>query len=110
MLPSVRLMAPLGAGLLTIAAWIVLWMGLLCKSLSLLGVLRVDASVETAGLDISKHGGHAYEGMLDVEGQSRKRTASEAQGRTVRHGAAAPINSVVPADIPTTVTAWLPEP
>ncbi|KAJ1622644.1 ammonium transporter AmtB-like domain-containing protein [Pavlovales sp. CCMP2436] len=50
---------------ITAIAIIVAWVGgcstILFASLRLLGVLRVPADIEEAGMDVSKHGGGAYD-------------------------------------------------
>lgn len=45
---------------LAIVIWVSLTMGLLFFALHKLGVLRISVDEEIAGLDISRHGGHAY--------------------------------------------------
>jgi len=47
-------------GILVIAAWVMFHMGLLFFVLKMFGVLRISPEEEQAGLDVSKHGGSAY--------------------------------------------------
>ena len=41
-------------------AWVITLTSILFLSLKLAGILRTSADVERAGMDVSKHGGHAY--------------------------------------------------
>ncbi|CAG9460414.1 unnamed protein product [Pedinophyceae sp. YPF-701] len=47
-------------GIIVIAAWVCFWMSVLFFSLKFAGLLRVSPEEEMAGLDVSKHGGSAY--------------------------------------------------
>jgi len=49
------------SGLLIILLWVLTCSMLLFVPLKLLGVFRVPEAIELAGLDVSKHGGAAYE-------------------------------------------------
>lgn len=49
-------------GILVIFAWVTLTMGPFFFLLRKLNILRVSPSEEMIGLDVSKHGGHAYYG------------------------------------------------
>ena len=58
-------------GVLIEIAWVVTTCALLFFSLKQLGVLRSSADVERAGMDVSKHGGHAYPEDKDTTGSFR---------------------------------------
>jgi len=47
--------------LICIIAWVGLWSVLMFFTLKKIGILRVSAEMEAAGMDVSKHGGSAYE-------------------------------------------------
>ena len=47
-------------GVLIEIAWVVTTTTVLFMALKMLGILRTSADVERAGMDVSKHGGHAY--------------------------------------------------
>jgi len=49
------------SGMIIIVLWVGTMASILFLSLKFLGIFRVSPDVETAGLDVSKHGGHAYE-------------------------------------------------
>lgn len=55
-----RLLASQVIGIITIATWVCGLMGIFFSILKALGVLRISAEEEQAGLDVSKHGGSAY--------------------------------------------------
>jgi Amt family ammonium transporter len=55
-----RLFACQIIGILCIFAWVTVMMGPFFFVLNKLGMLRVSPAEELAGLDVSKHGGHAY--------------------------------------------------
>ena len=48
--------------LLVETAWVVITSALMFLPLKMTGLLRVSAEIEAAGMDVSKHGGSAYEG------------------------------------------------
>ena len=48
--------------LLVETAWVVITSALMFLPLKMTGLLRVSAEIEAAGMDVSKHGGAAYEG------------------------------------------------
>ncbi|OIT34884.1 PREDICTED: ammonium transporter 1 member 3 [Nicotiana attenuata] len=54
--------------LLSIVVWVSLTMGPLFYVLQKLGILRITADEEIAGLDISSHGGYAYEANHEESG------------------------------------------
>ena len=47
-------------GVLIEIAWVTTTTAVLFMALKMLGILRTSADVERAGMDVSKHGGHAY--------------------------------------------------
>lgn len=47
-------------GILTIFAWVFGLMSIMFGTLKFFGKLRISAEMEQAGLDVSKHGGSAY--------------------------------------------------
>lgn len=55
-------------GVLSIIAWVLTLMTPLFYALKRLGLLRISPEEEHAGLDISKHGGSAYNGDLTGAG------------------------------------------
>ncbi|KAG2488574.1 hypothetical protein HYH03_012893 [Edaphochlamys debaryana] len=55
-----RLLASQVIGVLCIAAWVMGLMGTLFSLLKAMRLLRISATEEQAGLDVSKHGGSAY--------------------------------------------------
>jgi Amt family ammonium transporter len=57
---SGRLLAAQLVGIAAIAAWVCFWTGLLFYCLRLARQLRISPEEEQAGLDVSKHGGSAY--------------------------------------------------
>ena len=40
--------------------WVAFWSLLMFFGLKFAGMLRVSEEIEMAGMDVSKHGGHAY--------------------------------------------------
>lgn len=54
------------------AAWVTCMMVPLWLLLKIVGLLRVDPAHETAGLDVSHHGGSAYPGGTDLESSDHK--------------------------------------
>ena len=57
---SGRLLGVQIVGVLIEFAWVSVMATLLFMALKLMGILRTPADVERAGMDVSKHGGHAY--------------------------------------------------
>jgi Amt family ammonium transporter len=55
-----QLLASQLIGIITIAAWVVGLSGMLFFALKMLGCLRISEEDEHRGLDVSKHGGSAY--------------------------------------------------
>ena len=47
-------------GVLIEIAWVVTTTAILFLCLKMAGILRTPADIERAGMDVSKHGGHAY--------------------------------------------------
>ncbi|KAK4368446.1 hypothetical protein RND71_012238 [Anisodus tanguticus] len=54
--------------LLSVVVWVSLTMGPLFYLLQKLGILRISADEEVAGLDISSHGGYAYDASQEESG------------------------------------------
>jgi len=57
---SGKLLACQIVGILVIAAWVMFHAGVLFFILKMVGILRISPEEEQAGLDVSKHGGSAY--------------------------------------------------
>uniref|UniRef100_A0A7S4EW55 Ammonium transporter AmtB-like domain-containing protein n=3 Tax=Chrysotila carterae TaxID=13221 RepID=A0A7S4EW55_CHRCT len=49
--------------LVSIISWVSFWAAIMFLALKFAGVLRVPAEIEDAGMDVSKHGGSAYNDM-----------------------------------------------
>lgn len=65
-----RLLACAVVGCLAIIAWVLVHMLPFFYVMRIAGLLRVDAAEEMSGLDVSHHGGSAYEGGTMKEGDS----------------------------------------
>lgn len=73
-----RLLAAAVVGAIAILAWTMVHMVPFFFVLKIAGLLRVDAAEEMSGLDVSHHGGSAYEGGAhkDTDGLVHERLAA----------------------------------
>lgn len=80
-----RLLACAIIGVITIFAWVLATMVPFFVGLKALGLLRVSPEEEVAGLDVSHHGGSAYNGEMPETTPAKKTYENENGGMTGQH-------------------------